>query len=159
MWQPGPDRIFCAWKTDNPIIVVEDWENASLQKITEEKNNNHDAEILETHDRQPTDAENVRRIGEELKRIAKMGAKFFESTSRPDNEFVVGEKTKYSTEGTWKKAHMGLSIASGYKKEASIYKNKPKTSRRKFPVNMEDEDLGIHEEGFVLVPGLKKMVS
>nr|XP_015873778.2 uncharacterized protein LOC107410814 [Ziziphus jujuba var. spinosa] len=159
VWQPGPDRIFRAWKTNNRIIVIEDWENASLQKITEEKANNHNAELLVTHDRQPTDAENIRRIREELKLMAKKGAKFSESTTRTGNDFIVGEKTKYSTEGPWTNAHMGVSIAGGYEKEAPIYKNKPRTSRRKFLLSMEDGDLGIHEEGFVLVPGLKQIVS
>ncbi|XP_077215358.1 uncharacterized protein LOC143849936 isoform X2 [Tasmannia lanceolata] len=35
-WQPGPDRILQPWETKNTIIIFEDWENAELQKITEE---------------------------------------------------------------------------------------------------------------------------
>lgn len=35
LWQPGPDRILRTWATENTITVVEDWEDAELQKITE----------------------------------------------------------------------------------------------------------------------------
>ncbi|KAF9599164.1 hypothetical protein IFM89_035443 [Coptis chinensis] len=35
-WQPGPDRILQTWDTKNTILVLEDWENAENQKITEE---------------------------------------------------------------------------------------------------------------------------
>ncbi|XP_014516815.1 uncharacterized protein LOC106774358 [Vigna radiata var. radiata] len=36
IWQPGPDRVINTWETVNTITVCEDWENAELQKITEE---------------------------------------------------------------------------------------------------------------------------
>ncbi|PRQ42963.1 putative phosphoglucan, water dikinase [Rosa chinensis] len=36
LWQPGPDRIFQTWETENTITVSEDWGDAELQKITEE---------------------------------------------------------------------------------------------------------------------------
>lgn len=36
IWQPGSDRIIQTWETMNKIIVLEDWENAELQKIVEE---------------------------------------------------------------------------------------------------------------------------
>ncbi|KAJ6746966.1 ALPHA-AMYLASE [Salix koriyanagi] len=36
-WQPGPDRILQTWETDNTIVVWEDWEDAALQKVTEEE--------------------------------------------------------------------------------------------------------------------------
>ncbi|KAK4834544.1 hypothetical protein QYF36_024639 [Acer negundo] len=35
LWQPGPDRIFQTWETDNTITICEDWENAEYQKISE----------------------------------------------------------------------------------------------------------------------------
>jgi len=35
-WQPGSDRVIQTWETMNRIIVLEDWENAELQKIIEE---------------------------------------------------------------------------------------------------------------------------
>lgn len=35
MWQPGPDRILHTWATENIITVIEDWEDAELQKIIE----------------------------------------------------------------------------------------------------------------------------
>lgn len=36
LWQPGPDRIFKTWESESTISVCEDWENAELQKISEE---------------------------------------------------------------------------------------------------------------------------
>lgn len=36
IWQPGLDRVIQTWETMNRIIVLEDWENAELQKIIEE---------------------------------------------------------------------------------------------------------------------------
>ncbi|KAK0585930.1 hypothetical protein LWI29_036461 [Acer saccharum] len=35
LWQPGPDRIFQTWETENTITICEDWENAEYQKISE----------------------------------------------------------------------------------------------------------------------------
>ncbi|KAK7382415.1 hypothetical protein VNO80_01266 [Phaseolus coccineus] len=35
-WQPGPDRFVRIWETVKRITVCEDWENADLQKITED---------------------------------------------------------------------------------------------------------------------------
>ncbi|XP_041022987.1 uncharacterized protein LOC121264024 isoform X2 [Juglans microcarpa x Juglans regia] len=37
VWQPGPDRIFQTWETENMITVCEDWDNAEFQKIIEEE--------------------------------------------------------------------------------------------------------------------------
>ncbi|KHN47425.1 Phosphoglucan, water dikinase, chloroplastic [Glycine soja] len=36
IWQPGSDRLIHTWETKNRIVVLEDWENVELQKITEE---------------------------------------------------------------------------------------------------------------------------
>ncbi|XP_043697868.1 uncharacterized protein LOC122648708 [Telopea speciosissima] len=36
VWQPGADRLLQTWETKNTIIVSEDWENADIQKVTEE---------------------------------------------------------------------------------------------------------------------------
>lgn len=36
IWQPGLDRLIHTWETKNRIVVLEDWENVELQKITEE---------------------------------------------------------------------------------------------------------------------------
>ncbi|KAG6697624.1 hypothetical protein I3842_09G210400 [Carya illinoinensis] len=36
VWQPGPDRIFQTWETENTVTVCEDWDNAEFQKIIEE---------------------------------------------------------------------------------------------------------------------------
>ncbi|KAK0587152.1 hypothetical protein LWI29_018402 [Acer saccharum] len=32
LWQPGPDRIFQTWETENTITICEDWENVEYQK-------------------------------------------------------------------------------------------------------------------------------
>ncbi|KAL5984423.1 hypothetical protein ACLOJK_018528 [Asimina triloba] len=40
VWQPGPDRSFQTWETNNTIVISEDWESALLQKITEEPSGN-----------------------------------------------------------------------------------------------------------------------
>ncbi|XP_030551758.1 uncharacterized protein LOC115756201 isoform X2 [Rhodamnia argentea] len=37
LWQPDPDRILQILDTDKIITIYEDWENAGLQKITEEE--------------------------------------------------------------------------------------------------------------------------
>ncbi|KAF5476245.1 hypothetical protein F2P56_007979 [Juglans regia] len=37
VWQPGPDRIFQTWETENMVTVCEDWDNAEFQKIIEEE--------------------------------------------------------------------------------------------------------------------------
>ncbi|XWS43832.1 hypothetical protein CRYUN_Cryun16bG0138300 [Craigia yunnanensis] len=37
LWQPGPDRIFKSWETENTIMVCEDWEEAERQKVIEEE--------------------------------------------------------------------------------------------------------------------------
>lgn len=36
VWQPGPDRTFQTWETENTVTVCEDWDNAEFQKIIEE---------------------------------------------------------------------------------------------------------------------------
>ncbi|XP_021622112.1 uncharacterized protein LOC110622059 isoform X2 [Manihot esculenta] len=37
LWQPGPDRIFKAWETENTIVVSEDWEDDNFQELLEEE--------------------------------------------------------------------------------------------------------------------------
>ncbi|KAK8466475.1 hypothetical protein PHAVU_008G105500 [Phaseolus vulgaris] len=36
MWQPGPDRFVQTWEAMNRITISEDWENARLQKVTDD---------------------------------------------------------------------------------------------------------------------------
>lgn len=36
LWQPGPDRVFQTWDSENTFVVAEDWDNADAQTITEE---------------------------------------------------------------------------------------------------------------------------
>ncbi|XVE76530.1 hypothetical protein DITRI_Ditri12bG0181100 [Diplodiscus trichospermus] len=37
LWQPGPNRIFKSWESENMVIVCEDWEEAEYQKVIEEQ--------------------------------------------------------------------------------------------------------------------------
>ncbi|KAL9258334.1 Glucoamylase-like protein, partial [Drosera capensis] len=37
LWQPDSDRILHLWETTNTICVLENWENAGLQRVTEEE--------------------------------------------------------------------------------------------------------------------------
>ncbi|XP_021639653.2 uncharacterized protein LOC110634817 isoform X2 [Hevea brasiliensis] len=37
LWQPGPDRVLKTWETENTIVVSEDWEDATFQKLIEEE--------------------------------------------------------------------------------------------------------------------------
>ena len=49
LWQPGPDRVFQAWETENIIVVSDDWENAEFHVITEEELNsspNNNSEMV-----------------------------------------------------------------------------------------------------------------
>ncbi|KAK6290617.1 hypothetical protein POUND7_002158 [Theobroma cacao] len=49
LWQPGPDRIFKSWETENTIIVSEDWEEAEYQKLIEEEPSaNQDGPVLDS---------------------------------------------------------------------------------------------------------------
>ncbi|XP_054784295.1 uncharacterized protein LOC129291130 [Prosopis cineraria] len=44
IWQPGSDRFIQTWETVNDISVFEDWDNAGLQKISEEQQHQHSNE-------------------------------------------------------------------------------------------------------------------
>eukprot|EP00262_Sarcandra_glabra_P020057 TRINITY_DN7877_c0_g1_i1.p1 TRINITY_DN7877_c0_g1~~TRINITY_DN7877_c0_g1_i1.p1 ORF type:complete len:426 (+),score=71.97 TRINITY_DN7877_c0_g1_i1:118-1395(+) len=48
-WQPDPDRVFQTWETKNTIIITEDWEDAEVQKITEDliENTNEESTFSE----------------------------------------------------------------------------------------------------------------
>ncbi|XP_022742216.1 uncharacterized protein LOC111293645 isoform X2 [Durio zibethinus] len=49
LWQPGPDRIFKSWETENTIIICEDWEEAEYQKLIEEQSlANQDGPLLDS---------------------------------------------------------------------------------------------------------------
>ncbi|KAI3992551.1 hypothetical protein MKX01_022642 [Papaver californicum] len=37
IWQPGPNRVFQTWETNNTIVVFEDWNTVGLQMISEEE--------------------------------------------------------------------------------------------------------------------------
>ena len=64
-WQPGPDRIFKSWETENTIIVCENWEEAEHQKVIEEEPlANQDGPLLDSE--MAINAENLIPPKEEL---------------------------------------------------------------------------------------------
>ncbi|CAK7343980.1 unnamed protein product [Dovyalis caffra] len=65
-WQPGPDRILQTWETNNTIIVWEDWEDAALQKITEEEPSANGSEEPTINPERLIVAENLNHQKEEL---------------------------------------------------------------------------------------------
>ncbi|KAL5180428.1 Alpha-amylase [Glycine soja] len=66
IWQPGLDRMIHTWETMNRIIVLEDWENAELQKIIEEDQLAEPNEEPQVDLEVPTLAETLENPQEEL---------------------------------------------------------------------------------------------
>ncbi|KAJ7961258.1 Phosphoglucan, water dikinase, chloroplastic-like protein [Quillaja saponaria] len=66
MWQPGSDRIFQTWETNNTISVCEDWDNAELQKLIEEDTCAHQNEKPEINSEVSIVAENLTHPKEEM---------------------------------------------------------------------------------------------
>ncbi|XP_065854669.1 uncharacterized protein [Euphorbia lathyris] len=60
VWQPGPDRILNTWETNNTIVVYEDWEDATSQKLLEEE------EPFSNENVDPADSSEMRFIAENL---------------------------------------------------------------------------------------------
>ncbi|KAL8140620.1 hypothetical protein V2J09_006641 [Rumex salicifolius] len=51
LWQPGKDRVLHTWETCNIISVIEDWEDAEAQQVSEERVVNNECEksdLMET---------------------------------------------------------------------------------------------------------------
>ncbi|KAJ8753913.1 hypothetical protein K2173_000167 [Erythroxylum novogranatense] len=59
LWQPGPDRVLQTWETKYNIVVLEDWEAAENQKITDEKPLPDRGEVLTSNSGLPIVAENL----------------------------------------------------------------------------------------------------
>ncbi|KAH7553825.1 hypothetical protein ACOSP7_029304 [Xanthoceras sorbifolium] len=143
LWQPGPDRIFQTWETENTIAICEDWENAEYQKICEEEPFTNDNE-------EPTVNSGVL--------VAEMAenpiAIVAENNSYPVEDPVVNTSNKIlgvnqisqPMESVDNKNTMIEKDILGSNGRAAVVKNLASTDL--------EENLITHEGGAVLVPGL-----
>ncbi|EEF34298.1 catalytic, putative [Ricinus communis] len=65
-WQPGPDRVLKTWETNNTIVVCEDWEDATFQKLLEEEPNCNQNEEPTDNSEMLIVAENLTIVSENL---------------------------------------------------------------------------------------------
>ncbi|KAJ6968867.1 hypothetical protein NC653_036749 [Populus alba x Populus x berolinensis] len=85
-WQPGPDRILQTWETSNTIVVWEDWEDAALQKITEEEPSANGSEEPAVNPESLIVAENLTCQKEELVSDMSNGAVTVDVSSNPEKK-------------------------------------------------------------------------
>lgn len=146
LWQPGPDRIFQTWETNNTIIIAEDWENAELQVITEENKK----ELQLNSDLEPAIFHNASDlIGDPLplaNEDVMFRYHFVNAKEKPvvnsNNAGIKAEKTAYPAEEPLINTNKELNV------EDHVISNKEKC--------FEDEVTLLlnYEEGPVLLPGL-----
>ncbi|XP_028764404.1 uncharacterized protein LOC114722525 [Neltuma alba] len=106
MWQPGSDRIVKTWETVNRITVCEDWENAELQKITEEEQPDYSDGQPLIDSEMSNFSENLDHPEEETVSDATNALDFEDSKSRleekplaqPDVQQIAGDITSSSME-------------------------------------------------------------
>lgn len=135
LWQPGPDRSFRAWETDNVISVIEEWENAEAQKMSEEQ------EVVKTNEEQVPNTVLNSYAGD-------LGSDKNASTENRNRTHLKKENPSSS----------GVKDRKAQKKEVAMRKG---TERRaKSDAELEyDGILVTVDEGPVLVPGLTLLVS
>ncbi|KAI5561251.1 hypothetical protein POPTR_016G114500v4 [Populus trichocarpa] len=85
-WQPGPDRILPTWETSNTIVVWEDWEDAALQKITEEEPSANGSEEPVVNPESLIVAENLTCQKEEVVSDMSNGAVTVDVSSNPEKK-------------------------------------------------------------------------
>ncbi|KAJ6865251.1 hypothetical protein NC651_035733 [Populus alba x Populus x berolinensis] len=85
-WQRGPDRILQTWETSNTIVVWEDWEDAALQKITEEEPSANGSEEPAVNPESLIVAENLTCQKEELVSDMSNGAVTVDVSSNPEKK-------------------------------------------------------------------------
>ncbi|KAJ6750297.1 hypothetical protein OIU85_000890 [Salix viminalis] len=90
-WQPGPDRILQTWETSNTIVVWEDWEDAALQKITEEEPSANGSEEPAVNPELLIVAENLIYQKEELVSDMNNGAVTVGVSSNPEKKPIVAD--------------------------------------------------------------------
>lgn len=156
MWQPGPDRVLHTWNTNNTITISEDWKNAKLQKLTEEK-----------------------MIGQKEPLLSdKFASVNGIPTYSSKNEFAFEERTFLSQGGTSLQesqaacmAHDGLCVMTRPTAlrsmdneddfyEVEYYDDEYYEDQCEYEDRYEDEDtMFTYEGGRVLVPGLVQGVT
>ncbi|KAF8397310.1 hypothetical protein HHK36_016223 [Tetracentron sinense] len=176
-WQPGPDRVFQTWETKNMIIVMEDWENAEVQKITEEPMANQNEEPMINPAVELIIPENVTRQKEQ-------------PMTHVDNEMTIANSITYAEEKQTAEANKNMFVAENItypkeehmaivaqnishpKKEPMANANKDlivaesihrssngKVVTDKKPVSTKYENLVTYDGDPVLVPGLTPLLA
>ncbi|KAA8543743.1 hypothetical protein F0562_022080 [Nyssa sinensis] len=156
LWQPGPDRFFRAWETNNLITIAEDWENAEVQKITEES---HEKLTIDPEKESAIDG-NVTYPGEEFMPVANddlmssNDISYLEDklTVKRNREFITPENPSHPKEGP---SEFLMGDVIGYKTGEPVSRNNWRAITDKNPVSVEDEETFVtYEEGHVLIPGM-----
>uniref|UniRef100_A0A5B7B0S6 CBM20 domain-containing protein n=1 Tax=Davidia involucrata TaxID=16924 RepID=A0A5B7B0S6_DAVIN len=153
LWQPGPDRIFRAWETQNLITIAEDWGNAEVQKITEDPNENLTVNL----EKEPVIDAKVTRLREQFMPNANDDLMSSDNIACPEEKPIVkGNRGFITTENTKEgSSELNIRDSIGYKKGESIGRNKWRAMTDQKPVGTEEEEtLFTYEEGSVLIPGM-----
>nr|DAD26688.1 TPA_asm: hypothetical protein HUJ06_028156 [Nelumbo nucifera] len=161
VWQPGPDRALHTWETKNMITVLEDWENAEVQKITEElmadpnegplvNPNMEDMTVTNQNvmvdiNQEMTVAENITHPNEEL--VANANPELFaaENFNHPkDEEMITVNEGEFIAENT---THPEVDLTANVKKEvtkeeSSIHSNEEPKTHAKIELTAADNTLG-----------------
>ncbi|XWS55544.1 hypothetical protein CRYUN_Cryun09bG0009200 [Craigia yunnanensis] len=166
LWQPGPDRIFKSWETENMIIVCEDWEEAEYQKVIEEQPlANQDGPLLDSE--MTIDAQNLTPPKEELvtgnsaQSLEKPLAIVADNISYPTEDFIANanngvlcvKRTNYPIDEA-------LAISSKNVLVAEDLGNIGRVETLQNPATPDVEvNLLSHEGSPVLVPGLTPLAT
>ncbi|XP_042476584.1 uncharacterized protein LOC122058140 isoform X2 [Macadamia integrifolia] len=183
LWQPGPDRLVQTWETKNIIIVSEDWENAEIQKITEEPMLNPLMESYATENLPYANVEGLAKDNERLivaekisfpeeepmaSAISEQIDSEYTTLPKEDPVVIAGNTSIVAENITHPKEYMadlGEGLQTLDRITYSQEENMPNAniefiSAQSTPESnggvksSEDENQGIYEGGFVLVPGL-----
>ncbi|KAJ4979083.1 hypothetical protein NE237_009863 [Protea cynaroides] len=182
VWQPGPDRIVQTWDTDNTIIVLDDWENSELQKITEELMTNPIMESVAIESLHYPNVEGVAEVNERLivaENIfcPKEEPMASECSELIDSEYINPKEDPVVTAGNKLIVAENISYPKDYMadldKDLQTTENITYSQQETLPnaykefiiaqstsesnggvINSIDESQGIYEGGCVLVPGL-----
>ncbi|KAH7838279.1 hypothetical protein Vadar_024437 [Vaccinium darrowii] len=141
LWQPGPDRSFCAWETESTVTITEDWANAEVQKMTEEKTTGPTEKFI--HNIETDFAENM------------VSA---DTVAYPEDKLTVNGSELSAMESETRDK-MGTSANANVKKgvDGANSKWKAAMTQKKSPRVEPEEPIVTYEGGHVLVPGLNPM--
>ncbi|CAL5426847.1 unnamed protein product [Camellia sinensis] len=152
-WQPGLDRFFQTWETNNTITITEDWENAEAQKITEQQMTDPNEELVNVFTIESLVDDSVTNLIEEYMSNVQEDVMSADDIAFPEDqrtvnriEFFVTENETHQKQRPWVNAK-------------AINKNQWKTTMaEKKPTSVEpEESVFTYEGGHVLVPGLNPM--